>query len=104
MIWLWLLDVFFLILIICQIYNAFFVIEGLQGQTAGQGQTAEQGQGQQNHRIGQLIQEIQDLSGNLVDLSGNVQTLQEQVNSLAQSQQQYATQLTGGSAPQITGT
>ena len=38
------------------------------------------------------------------DLSGNVQTLQTQVNGLLLAQQNYASQLTGGSAPNITGT
>jgi hypothetical protein len=38
------------------------------------------------------------------DISGNVQALQTQVNGLAEAQQGYATQLTGGSAPTITGT
>jgi hypothetical protein len=37
------------------------------------------------------------------DLSGNVVALQEQVNGLVTAQQDYATQMTGGVAPDITG-
>ena len=45
-----------------------------------------------------------DLNKQVQDLSGNVQTLQTQLNGLVQAQQQYATQMTGGTPPQITGT
>ena len=38
------------------------------------------------------------------DLSGNVQSLQTQVNGLVQSQKDYADQMTGGTAPEISGT
>ena len=38
------------------------------------------------------------------DLSGNVQTLQTQVNGLVQSLQDYTNQMTGGTAPEISGT
>lgn len=44
-----------------------------------------------------LYQQVQDISG-------NVQTLQTQVNDLVQAQQDYANQMTGGVAPEITGT
>jgi hypothetical protein len=44
-----------------------------------------------------LTKEVHDISGNLV-------TLQDQVNQLVEQQQQYATQLTGGSPPEVTGT
>jgi hypothetical protein len=46
---------------------------------------------------------IQNMSQTVQDLSGNVQALQEQVNGLVTAQQQYATQMTGGTAPTITG-
>jgi chaperonin cofactor prefoldin len=49
------------------------------------------------------MKEVQPLLTQIQDLSGNVQTLQTQVNGLVTAQQQYATQLTGGSAPNISG-
>lgn len=86
------LIIFFIVLLICQV----FIVEGF---TNSNGNSCSQLSIMQ-----QLLSQIQDLSGNIQDLSGNVQTLQGQVNGLAQSQQQYADQLTGGTAPQITGT
>ena len=50
------------------------------------------------------IGNIQGLYQQVQDLSGNVQTLQTQVNGLVQAQQDYANQMTGGTAPDITGT
>lgn len=44
-----------------------------------------------------------DINKQVQDLSGNVQSLQEQVNGLVTAQQQYATQMTGGVAPDISG-
>ena len=38
------------------------------------------------------------------DLSGNVDLLQSQVNSLIQAQQEYAAEMTGGVAPEVSGT
>ena len=46
---------------------------------------------------------LQGMYKQVQDLSGNYQTLQEQVNGLVTAQQQYATQMTGGTAPQISG-
>jgi hypothetical protein len=46
---------------------------------------------------------IQNMNQIVQDLSGNVQVLQEQVNGLVTTQQQYATQLAGDTAPTITG-
>jgi hypothetical protein len=47
--------------------------------------------------------EVQGMYKQVQDLSGNVITLQKQVNGLVTAQQNYATQMTGGSEPNITG-
>ena len=51
----------------------------------------------------QRFDSIQGVFQQVQDLSGNVATLQDQVNGLVSAQQQYATQMTGGTAPEITG-
>jgi len=38
------------------------------------------------------------------DLSGNVASLQQQVSDLVQAQKEYASQMTGGKEPEISGT
>ena len=49
------------------------------------------------------IDDVQGMYKQVQDLSGNVQALEEQVNGLITAQQDYATQMTGGVAPDITG-
>ena len=49
------------------------------------------------------IDNVQGLYQQVQDLSSNVQTLQTQVDGLVQAQQDYANQMTGGTAPDITG-
>ena len=49
------------------------------------------------------IDSIQGMYNQVQDLSGNVAALQTQVNGLVAANQQYATQMTGGTAPNITG-
>jgi len=49
------------------------------------------------------IDSVQGMNKLVQDLSGNVLILQEQVNGLVQAQKEYANQLTGGVAPEITG-
>jgi hypothetical protein len=51
----------------------------------------------------QRIDTIQNMYNQVQDLSGNVQSLQTQVDGLVQTTGQYANQITGGTAPQITG-
>lgn len=51
----------------------------------------------------QRIDSVQGVYRQVQDLSGNVTLLQNQVNDLVAAQQTYATQMTGGSAPNITG-
>lgn len=54
--------------------------------------------------IKQRIDAVQGMNQQVQDLSGNVQTLQTQVNGLVQSLQDYTNQMTGGTAPEISGT
>jgi hypothetical protein len=63
---------------------------------------AEQNAGNIEYLKGR-IDDVQGMYRQVQDLSGNVQTLQDQVNGLVQAQQDYANQLTGGTAPEITG-
>jgi hypothetical protein len=53
----------------------------------------------------QRIEDVMGLKNQIQDLSGNVSVLQSQLNGLVSTQQQYATQLAGGSStpPTITG-
>jgi len=114
------LILFFILLLIYQIFLAFSgyqCIEGLENSTDSPNQyqpydtnnpsntliLAQQNAG----NISFLKQQMDSLLGlNKVveDLSGNVVTLQDQVNQLVEAQQQYATQLTGGEAPEVSGT
>ena len=47
---------------------------------------------------------VQDMYQQVRDLSANVTALSTQVNGLVQSQQQYATQISGSEPPTVTGT
>ena len=107
------LILFFLFLILYQIFLANNIIEGLENQyqsydTNNQNNAfilAQKNAGNiayLKERIDSM--ESSDINQEIQDLSGNVQTLQTQVNGLVQAQQQYASQMTGGSPPQITGT
>ena len=51
----------------------------------------------------QRIDTVQGMNQEVQDLSGNVQTLQTQVDGLLQAQQDYANQMTGGTAPEVSG-
>lgn len=107
------LILFFLFLILYQIFLANNIIEGLENQYQSYDTTnpnnafilAQKNAGNiayLKERIDSM--ESSDINQEIQDLSGNVQTLQTQVNGLVQAQQQYASQMTGGSPPQITGT
>ena len=106
------LIVFFIILIFFQIILANHLVEGLEtGESYQSYDTnnpanalilAQQNAGNIEYLKGR-IQDIQGMNKQVQDLSGNVQTLQEQVTGLVTAQQQYATQMTGGTAPDISG-
>jgi hypothetical protein len=104
------LIVFFIILILYQILLASRIIEGLENQYNPYDVNnpnnalilAQQNAG----NISYLKERLDNLTGinqQVQDLSGNFQSLQTQVTGLVQSQQDYANQMTGGSAPQVTG-
>jgi len=116
------LILFFIILIGYQIILANHVIEGLDNaNTTNNTNTANASYNpydtnnpnnalilaQQNagniDYLKQRFDSIQGVFQQVQDLSGNVATLQDQVNGLVSAQQQYATQMTGGTAPEITG-
>jgi methyl-accepting chemotaxis protein len=52
----------------------------------------------------QRIDAVQNMYQQVRDLSANVTSLSTQVNGLVQSQQQYATQISGSTPPTVTGT
>ena len=51
----------------------------------------------------QQLDSLLSLDQEVKDISGNVVLLQQQVNSLVEAQQNYATQMTPSSTPNITG-
>ena len=107
------LILFFLFLILYQIILASNLIEGLENQYESYNTNdpnnvlilAQKNAGNIEY-LKERIDSLQgsDLNKEVQDLSGNVQTLQTQVTGLVQAQQQYTTQMTGGTPPQITGT
>ena len=106
------LIVFFIMLICFQIILANHIVEGLENGDSYQSYDtnnpanalilAQQNAGNIEYLKGR-IQDVQGMNKQVQDLSGNVQTLQEQVSGLVTAQQQYATQMTGGTAPDISG-
>jgi hypothetical protein len=51
----------------------------------------------------QRMDSVQGMNQQVQDLSGNVDLLQTQVDGLMQAQQDYVNQMTGGTAPEVTG-
>ena len=106
------LIVFFILLICFQIILANHIVEGLEtGKSYQPYDTnnpanalilAQQNAGNIEYLKGR-IQDVQGMNKQVQDLSGNVLALQEQVNGLVTAQKEYATQMTGGTAPQISG-
>lgn len=116
------LILFFIILIGYQIILANHVMEGLENNTSsnttGTNNTsynpynmnnpdnalilAQQNAGNIDY-LKQRLDAVQGMFQQVQDLSGNVAALQDQVNGLVSAQQDYANQMTGGTAPEITG-
>lgn len=106
------LIIFFIIIISYQLILANHVIEGLTNNTQNKSYKpynsndpmilAKQNAGNIAF-LKDRMDSLQNINQMVQDLSGNVQSLQQQVNGLVTTQQQYATQLTGGTAPTITG-
>ena len=107
------LIIFFIILIGYQIILGNYILEGLENnQSYQQYDTnnpsnalilAQQNAGNIEY-IKQRMDTVQGMSQQFQDLSGNVASLQEQVNGLVSAQQQYASQISGGTPPNVTGT
>jgi methyl-accepting chemotaxis protein len=107
------LIIFFFILISYQIILGNNIIEGLDNNTSYQSYNtnnpenalilAQQNAGNIEYLKGR-INDVQGMYKQVQDLSGNVHALEEQVNGLVTAQQDYATQMTGGVPPDITGT
>jgi hypothetical protein len=103
------LVLFFIILIGYQIILANNIVEGLDNyqpydtnNPANALILSQQNAGNIEY-IKQRLDSVQGLDKEVQDISGNVITLQDQVNQLVSAQQQYASQLTGGTPPNITG-
>ena len=104
------LIIFFTVLILYQTLLANNIIEGLENQYQPYDTNnpnnalilAQQNAGNISY-LKERLNSVQGISQEVQDISGNVATLQTQVNGLVQAQQQYANQMTGGTAPQITG-
>ena len=104
------LILFFIILIVYQIFLAYFqhskIVEGMTTDTQGCDNTAvlvQQNAGNIEY-LKQRIDAVQNMDQQIRDLSANVTSLSTQVDGLVQSQQQYATQISGGTPPTVTGT
>lgn len=102
--------IFFIFLILYQILLANNIIEGLENQYQPYNTNnpnnalilAQQNAGNISY-LKERLDSIQGLDQEVQDISGNVVALQSQVAGLVQQQQQYATQMTGGSPPQVSG-
>ena len=109
-----LLILFFTILVIYQIFLAYFGDSIIEGLTNTDGEEykpydndpmilAQQNAGNIIVIKGQL-DDMLGLKQQVQDLSSNVISLQSQVTSLVNSQNDYANQMTGGTEPQVSGT
>lgn len=103
------LILFFILLIGYQIILANHIVEGLDNYQPYDNNNpanalilAQQNAGNIEY-IKQRLDDLQGLDKEVQDISGNVVALQTQVNGLVSAQQQYATQMTGGTAPNVTG-
>jgi len=105
------LIVFFVFIILYQIFLATVpTVEGLENQyqpydtnnPANALILAQQNAGNIAY-IKERLDDYQTLYKEVQDISGNYASLQDQVDQLVQAQQQYTTQMTGGTVPQISG-
>jgi len=102
----------FIILISYQLILANHIIEGLENNDDYKDYNtndpnnalilAQQNAGNISY-LKKRMDDVQGMYQTVQDLSGNYQSLQDQVNSLVSSQQDYANQMTGGTAPVVTG-
>ena len=113
------LIVFFILLLTYQILLANHIVEGMEGM---EGMEENKNDFQEydkndpnnlsilvNQNAGNIsylkerMNNVANIGEQVKDISGNLQTLQDQVNELVLAQEDYANQLTGGSAPEISG-
>ena len=110
------LIVFFILLLTYQILLANHIVEGMEGMEENKNDFQEYDKNDPNNlsilvnqnagNISYLkdrMNNVANIGEQVKDISGNLQTLQEQVNELVLAQEDYANQLTGGSAPEISG-
>jgi hypothetical protein len=110
------LIVFFILLITYQILLANYIVEGMEIMEENKNEFQEYDKNDPNNlpilvnQNAGNISYLKDRMNNVVnirdqvkDISGNLQTLQDQVNELVLAQKDYANQLTGGTAPEISG-
>ena len=106
------LIIFFILLILYQILLATKVVEGLENKYEDYDKNnpnnalilAQQNAGNIEYLKGRFASlEKNNIIKQVQDLSGNVDLLQSQVNSLIQAQQEYAAEMTGGTAPEVSG-
>ena len=106
------LIVFFIILILYQIVLANRIREGIENNQqykdydmnnpANALILAQQNAGNISF-LKQRLDSFLGLDKEVQDISGNVVSLQNQVNALVNAQKDYANQMTGGTAPTVTG-
>ena len=106
------LIVFFIVLILYQIVLANRIREGIENNQdykdydmnnpANALILAQQNAGNISF-LKQRLDTFLGLDKEVQDISGNVVSLQNQVNALVNAQKDYANQMTGGTAPTVTG-
>jgi hypothetical protein len=107
------LIIFFILLITYQIILGNNIIEGLDNNNsynsydtnnAGNALILAQKNAGNIDYLKSRFDDVQGMYNVVQDLSGTVISLQEQVNGLVTAQKDYANQMTGGVAPNISGT
>ena len=105
------LIVFFAVLIMYQLFLASNIIEGFENEYKDYDMNdpnnalilAKQNAGNIDY-LKERLDKFDGVYQQVQDLSNNIVSLQEQVDGIMQAQKDYADQITGGTAPEITGT
>jgi hypothetical protein len=104
------LIIFFMFLILYQLFLATNIREGLENQYQNYDTNnpnnalilAQQNAGNISY-LKERVNKFEGTYKEVQDISENVVSLQTQVDGLVQAQQDYVNQMTGGTAPEITG-
>lgn len=104
------LIIFFIILIFYQLLLASNIVEGLENQYTAYDTNnpanalilSQQNAGNIAY-LKERLDSYNDIHKQVQDLSGNYDVLEKQVTDLVTAQQDYADQITGGVAPEISG-